>query len=54
MFAELSLPWALSESGQVERWRRRIILDPIEIERSIVVDGSDQVAEVIDISVTKK
>ena len=53
VFAELSLPWTISESGQVESWRRRIILDPIEIEAFFAIEDDD-VAEVIDITVTKK
>ena len=54
VFAELSLPWIFNESGQVDTWRRRIILDPIEIERSLAIDDREEVAEVIDIQVTKK
>lgn len=48
VFAELSLPKAMTEEGQVEDWITRIILDPIDIEPTIDIqdDSSEPPIEV--------
>jgi hypothetical protein len=54
VFAELSLPWVFSDSGQVEDWRRRIILDPLQVEPTIMVVDDTEEAEPVEVTVTKK
>ena len=49
VFAELSLPKTISNSGFVESWQVRIILDPIEVEPIAILDDNaeDEAIEVI-------
>jgi hypothetical protein len=49
VFAELSLPKTISNSGYVETWQVRIILDPIEVEPIAILDddAEDEAIEVV-------
>lgn len=49
VFAELSLPKTISDSGFVETWQERVILDPVEVEPIALKDdeADDEAIEVV-------
>lgn len=51
-YAELSLPASMTKDGFVEEWDTRIILDPILIDPSVILD--DDLTDDIDIPVIRK
>jgi hypothetical protein len=53
VYAELSLPKAISKSGFVESWQVRIILNPVEVEPIAVLDD-DAAGEAIEVVVKRR
>lgn len=53
VFAELSLPASMTKGGEVTRWLTRIILEPIAIEPTVVIDDG-QADEGIDVPVRRR
>lgn len=53
VFAELSLPASMTKGGEVTRWLTRIILEPIAIEPTVVIDDG-QAGEGIDVPVRRR
>lgn len=55
LFSEFSLPWEISDAGQVEDWKHRIILDPLDVDPIPMLedDSGDDSGDVIDVPVQR-
>ena len=53
VFAELSLPESMTEDGQVSDWHTRIILDPIEVDSTLII-GNEPSEPPIEVPVRRR
>jgi hypothetical protein len=51
---ELSCPRHINEHGYIDSWSERIILEPLEIEGALPMDGDELAMEAIDVPVERR
>jgi hypothetical protein len=56
VYSELSLPWELSDAGHVLSWKRRIILEPLDVDPilEILADSGNDPGDVIEVPVQRR
>ena len=56
VYSEFSLPWKISDAGQVESWKHRIILGPLDVDPMLNVldDSGEDPGDVIDVPVQRR
>lgn len=56
LFSEFSLPWEISDAGQVDGWKHRIVLEPLDVDPMLHVldDSGDDSGDVIEVPVQRR